>query len=54
MKTKRAKYEVELGGKWLVCKKAEPTPKGWLHYELPDGTNGLCRPGTWRPQEQGK
>jgi len=27
--------------------KAEEQPTGRLQYELPDGTNGLARPGDW-------
>lgn len=57
MKEPKKKYQVwtfkddEPGSRekgWVTCKKADPQPSGWLHYELSDGTNGLAMPERWR------
>lgn len=48
MKRDIFRYEIEIGGEWFVCQKAVETGKGWLHYQMRDGTNGMKRPGTWR------
>ena len=46
------KYEIKDGNEWIKCLRAqEDWRKGWLRYELKDGTNGLARPGTWRVAE---
>lgn len=42
------KYFVLCGGKWVKCKQARPTPKGWLEYVLSDGTFGLTSPKKWK------
>jgi len=47
-KDKKIRYQIQDGESFINCKRAEPQPSGWLHYELTDGTNGLKRPGTWR------
>lgn len=55
-KTSKVYYEIQVGdtAEFIRCKTAEELPKsnqgqrGWLHYELADGTIGLKRPGTWR------
>jgi hypothetical protein len=46
--TPKVWYQVKSGESWLTCRFASVQPNGWLHYELPDSTNGLARPGTWR------
>jgi hypothetical protein len=49
IRVSKPKFEIaDNHGNWERVKKAEVTPKGWLHYELPDGTIGLKAPKTWR------
>lgn len=48
MKKKQTIYEVYVGREWYRCRKADPQPSGWLHYELRDGTIGLVPPKKWR------
>lgn len=45
---KMAYWIKQPGGTEVRCKKAAPNSKGWLHYELMDGTVGLAKPGSWR------
>lgn len=45
-------YAVTNEGVRVNCQRAkrgttEGHKKGWLSYELSDGTTGLARPGTW-------
>ena len=49
-KDKKIRYQIQDSdtATFINCKRAEPQPSGWLHYELADGTNGLRRPGKWR------
>ncbi len=42
------KYEIRDGDGWITAAKAVPVKKGWLHYQLRDGTNGLAQPKNWR------
>ena len=43
------KFEIsDNKGNWERVKKGAITPKGWLHYELPDGTVGLKAPKRFR------
>lgn len=52
---KMPRYEVRFGSdiapQWILAKKAAHMKRGWLHYELRDGTIGLAKPGTWRVKE---
>jgi len=49
---KSVKYQVRHGDGWQTCLRGAVQPSGWLHYELRDGTNGLCRPGQWREKPE--
>jgi len=45
-----AKYAVKFGDKWHRVNKGQVTSKGWLHYELREGTTltiGLAQPKNW-------
>jgi hypothetical protein len=46
----KIKYFVRNGAGWIKCKKAAEIKKGWLEYELTDGTVGLKQPGDWKKQ----
>jgi len=49
IRVSKPKYEIsDRQVNWERVKKAEVTPKNWLHYELPDGTVGLKAPNAWR------
>jgi len=41
-------FQVRIVDKWETVKKASIALKGWLHYELRDGTIGLAQPKNWR------
>ncbi len=55
-KSKKIRYEVKDGDKWIKASKACPTSKGWLEYEIwerdkfnaREVTVALAKPGTWR------
>ncbi len=54
-KSKKARYEVKDGDKWIKVSKACPTGTGWLEYEIWENdkhgrevTVALAKPGTWR------
>lgn len=53
---KKVIYEVFLEKKerWVKCWRAKEQLKGFLHYELADGTLGFARPGSWHKIEHGK
>jgi hypothetical protein len=46
----KTKYFIWHVGLWIKCKKAAEIKKGWLEYELSDGTVGLKRPGDWKKE----
>ena len=45
-------YYVKDGEKWVRCWKAVEIKRGFLHYEMRDGTNAFARPGTWKKEEK--
>jgi hypothetical protein len=53
----KKKYEVRVGLEWVACKKAIVNAKGWLEYELSDGTIGVAAPAKqgvdWREKQIG-
>jgi len=49
MANPQPRYEVRCGKDWVRCKYARLTGiRGWLEYELADGTVGLTGPDKWR------
>lgn len=45
---KNRNFEVKNGPDWERVANAVEVDQGFLHYELKDGTIGLCKPGGWR------
>ena len=44
----KMKYYIWSVDQWVKCKRAKEASKGWLEYELADGTTGLARPSQWQ------